>query len=372
VVSSVQQERRMNTTHTQRSVRLIAALALIAAGCLTSTDTGPTSPGPGSPNNNNPTPEHPTVPEVDAGAPAVVPDLMGVPAMDVQGAIAADTTWSGVINVKAAVTVGAGKTLTVQAGTVVTVTAGAGLTVMGSLKVMGTAQAQVLFNPTATSSTWNGIIIGSGGSGDIAYATIDTTTTSVTCSAGAVLCTVDHSLLNHFTAASMTFQAAGTLSYSKADNGGANADGLISTAPAGALVTVTNSIFHLIGHDALVVGSGDFTASFNRVAGDVKNGGTGLHCGMHIDTIGTVTIDHNDFYNDVYGMMLSNGSSTSKVTNNNFYDNQVQWGATGGNGVNPAADLTNNYWGGGPPPAIGGNSKTTPYASNLIGGTGPQ
>jgi hypothetical protein len=350
-------------------------LGLFASGCLSTFDSGnPNSGSPDMAGSTVPGPNDHSTPTPDAGgAPISQPDLLGVPPMDVTGGVTADTTWMGVINVKADVPVSAGVTLTVNPGTVINISAGFGITISGTLKVMGTTASPALFNPAVSGMAWKGITVASGGSATISNANIDTTTTPFTCAPGAALCKVDHTNMVHYTGVGAALAAATTLDHVRVEFGGS--DGIGENAPAGTLVTITNSIFHTTGGDAIVVTSGDLTFSYNKVYGDVKGGGPGLHCANHFAGAGTVLADHNDFYQTSYGLMVSGLSATSKISNNNFYDDGIYWGPSlsgASAGVNPAVDFTNNYWAGAAPPAIMGNSKTTPYMTAMIAGTGPQ
>ena len=77
--------------------------------------------------------------------------LDGTPQTIVSGALAGDTTWSGVIHVTGDVTVPVGATLTIQAGTLVLIdgvtsgTAGFDIDVLGSVQSLGTVFAPVTF-----------------------------------------------------------------------------------------------------------------------------------------------------------------------------------------------------------------------------------
>jgi hypothetical protein len=349
----------------------VAGIWFALSGCLTGVAPSPIPSGSAdmaqAPNPNDhsqPTPD-------GGGPPILMPDLMGVPPMTAPGTISTDTTWMGAVNVTTDVTVAAGATLTVNPGTVVNVAQGFAITVSGVLRVLGTQAAPVVWNPQVSGQAWKGVTVAQGGSATISYANIDTTNTPFTCAQGALSCKVDHANMVHYTGVGAMLSAQATLDYVNVELGGS--DGILETAPTGAVVTITNSTFHTTGGDAIVVTTGDLTFNHNKVYGDVKNGGPGLHCANHFNgTAGTMLVDHNDFYNTTYGLMASGMGSASKIVSNNFYDNSIAWGEASSTGVNPAVDLTNNYWGGAAPPPITGNSKTTPYSTTLIAGTGPQ
>jgi hypothetical protein len=301
--------------------------------------------------------------------PTMNADLAGVPSIDVNpGPIAADTTWSNVVNVKGSVTVNAGVTLTIAAGAVVRVAGASGILVDGTLRVQGTSAQRVLLDGVTTAA-WTGVSVRSGGRADIAWATVNNTTVPVSCAAGTTLCKLDHTRLNKFTGYGMNIAAPATLTYLTVENGGA--DGVYATLTTGQTLTVTDSIFRTTGGDALVMnGTGNYIVDHNTISA-VNPGTIGQHCACHFNGTGTYTVTANNFDSSSVGFMASGMSATSAVTGNNFYSNTYSESQTGV-GVNAAADLTNNWWAGMPPPAILGNSKTMPYAQNVIPGTGPR
>ena len=229
------------------------------------------------------------------------------------------------------VDVAAGATLTVAAGTPVLVAAGKSISIAGSLKVQGTAASMARFDPAVANGEWGGITIKSGGSGDLAYAAITYTNVPLTCSAGALLCTADHSNFQHYSGIGMSISAKATFSHVLVENGGG--DGITCSTPAGQGVTITDSIFHLTGGDSIVVnGAGDLTFQYNHVYG---NGGattamSGQHCACHFNSTGTFLVDHNTFELSQVGFMASEMNAQSKVNNNNFLNNpEAKWSPAG-------------------------------------------
>ncbi len=295
-------------------------------------------------------------------------DLAGLPTMDVMGPIAANATWNNVINLKATTTINAGVTVTVAAGSLISAASGASLIVNGTLKVQGTAAQGVKLEP-ATTSSWGGILAKSGGSVDLAYASITNTVVPLGCEAGATLCKADHVAISKFTGYGMDIKSAATLSYVKVEQGGS--DGIYASTVAGQTVSISDSTFRTTGGDALVLnGAGNFTITHNTVSAVVA-GTTGQHCACHFDATGTYNVTFNTFDSSTVGFMASKMAAASVVNNNNFISNTYSASETGV-GVNAGVDLKNNYWGGGPPPAILGNSNTMPYSTTPIAGTGPR
>ncbi len=328
-------------------MRNLVVLAWALAGCLGSTfEATPDGGGGGNPDL------------AQGGGGGGGPDLAGQTGSDVSGPIMTDSTWSGLINVTASVTVTSGVTLTVAA-------------VAGALRVQGTAASGVKLQPIQQGGSWGGISVTSGGSLDLAYATLDQGLTPISCAQGALLCKADHTALTNYTGVGMLISAPATFTYCRVEKGGS--DGISVNAAAAELVIVTDSSFHATGGDAIVVNGGNLTFQHNTVYGDMTGTTpTGQHCACHFASAGTFLVDHNDFYNSAYGLMASDMSATSKINQNNFYSDTNLWGTADGNGVNALADLTNDYWGGGPPPLITGNINTTPYSTTKIAGTGPR
>jgi hypothetical protein len=293
------------------------------------------------------------------------------------GAIAADETWSGAIDVTGDVTVNTGVTLTVAEGALVQVAAGKAILVNGTIKVTGSAAMPVSFKPVQMGTTWNGIEIHAGGSGNIVYADFASPTTGFTCATGAAACVADHVKVHDYSAIGISVSSAATLSYLTVEKGGSG--GLFINAGTADTVKVTDSLFHLTGGDAVIGDGGNLTLQYSKAYGD--GGATpGVHCACHFASTGTMLIDHNDFNGSTYGFMAGGMNATSKVNNNNFTGDANAYGTSGAN-VNAMADLSQNYWGGATSPVIGGNTTNQKNAQGLpanaffaapVAGTGPR
>lgn len=299
---------------------------------------------------------------------------------DKSGTLSADETWTGAINVTGDVTVASGVTLTVADGALVQVAAGKAIIVQGSIKIEGTAATGVTFTPNPTPGTWNGIQVQMGGSAAISYAQLKYPTTGLSCAAGAASCAMDHSKVLNFSSTGLLMQTKATLDHVTVDTGGSG--GIVINAAAGETVTITDSIFHHTGGDAVIGNSGNLTLQYSHVYGDMTGGSAGVHCAMHIATTGVVLADHNILEDVNYGMMASNTDATSKINLNNFlgYGTASSAGGGGpyspasGTTINPGVDLTNNYWNGDQPPTNTGTTKvTTTYtgAGNMVPNCGP-
>ncbi len=336
-------------------------LCLVLAGCLSQSYTAP----PGGPG-----PDPGSVDMAGPGNPGAS-DLAGPQgAPGVSGTLSADTTWTGDVAVSGDVTVPSGVTLTVAAGANVTFAGAANVIIGGKMSIQGTSASPVTLTAANQASAWGGLTVQSGGSLDSAYATLSYTVTPLTTFAGATLTQLDHTQLLHYTGVGAQIAAPATFTYVRVEFGGS--DGITVNAGPNDLVTITDSTFHMTGGDATVVNAGNLTFNHNAAYGDTPGGALGVHCACHYASTGTYLVDHNDFYNASYGFMASNMGAASKVNENNFYANGLEWGSADGNPVNAGVDLTNNYWGGGAPPTIQGNSRTTPYSTTKITGTGPR
>lgn len=300
----------------------------------------------------------------------------GAVGTDKSGTLSADETWTGAINVSGDVTVASGVTLTVADGALVQVAAGKAIIVQGSIKVLGTAAGGVTFSPSATPGTWNGIQVQSGGSAAISYAQLKYPTTGLSCAAGSASCAMDHSKVLNFASTGLLMQASATLDHVTVDTGGSG--GILVSAAAGQTVTITDSIVHRTGGDAVIADSGNMTLQYSHVYGDMVGGNAGVHCAMHIATTGIVVADHNILEDANYGLMASNMDATSKLNLNNFvgYGTGTNGGAytpSGATTLDPGVDLTNNYWNGQAPPTNTGTTKvTTTYQTAQVPGCGPR
>jgi hypothetical protein len=295
----------------------------------------------------------------------------------VSGTISADATWTGVVEVSDSVTVASGVTLTIADGALIKVATGKGIIVNGTLKLAGSAAVGVKLQPDPMPGSWDGIQIMQGGSLAGSYAELDYSSTAVTCATGAAACAADHLSVMNFSSLGMMISSSATFDHLTLESGGGG--GLYVSAGASDLVKVTNSIFHATGGDAVTADSGNFTFQFNHSYG---NGGATplVHCASHLDTTGTLLVDHNDFDDATYGFMASNMNPQSKVNYNNYSGNAFAYGPASG-AIDAGADLSKNYWGSATPPTIMGNTTNQKSAQGMpvdafyttpVTGTGPQ
>jgi hypothetical protein len=293
------------------------------------------------------------------------------------GPLTADETWSGAITMSGDVTVNAGVTLTIADGTLIQVAAGKALIVAGTLKVQGaSANPGVSFAPNPTPGTWDGIQVQSGGAATISYAQLNYATTGLSCATGAATCAIDHSKITNYSSVGLSIQVTAKIDHTTVDTGGSG--GIVVQGGTSDTITITDSIFHHTGGDAVIVDSGNMTMQYSHVYGDAAGGGAGVHCATHIATMGVILEDHNIFEDANYGLMASNMAATSKINLNNFigYGSGATGGAyssASGSPITAGVDLTNNYWNGQAPPTNTGTTLVqTTYQNAQVPGCGPR
>ena len=187
---------------------------------------------------------------------------------------------------------------------------------------------------------------------------------------------MDHSKITNFSCLGMSIQVTATLDHVTVDTGGSG--GIVISGGANDTVTITDSIFHKTGGDAVIADSGNMTLQYSHMYGDAVGGNAGVHCATHIATTGVVLADHNILEDANYGLMASNMAATSKLNLNNFigYGSGSTGGAyasASGTMINAGVNLTNNYWNGQAPPTNTGTTKTTTtYMSAQVPGCGPR
>ena len=346
---------------------LIALFSFPMIGCLPPLNDG----SPGSTPDGGST----TTPKGDmAGPGGQGADQGGTPGTGVSGTITTDTTWSGLTNVSGAVTVASGATLTISAGSLVSIAAGADIHIQGSLVAAGTSASPVLFQSVQQGTAWGSLLVESGGSIDLTYADIEYANVPISCATGAVKCTADHTKLEHFSGQGMMIATSATFTHMDVELGGS--DGISFQGTAGQTVTITDSIFHATGGDAIVAdGAGNLTFQYNHVYGNgdgTNQTPTGQHCACHFDSSGTFTVDHNLFEKSSVGFMASQMNAQSHVNMNNFETNQALASPASG-APSSLADLKNNYWGTATCPAsINGNTTSATCSTTEIAGTGPR
>jgi hypothetical protein len=302
----------------------------------------------------------------------------------VSGAITSDATWSGLITVSDDVTVDPGATLTIADGALVQVATGKRLTIRGALKVAGSATAGVKLAPNPTPGNWGGIAVDSGGSLDLAFAEIDFAETGLICSGGAAQCKADHVKILHYSSSGLSIQSSASFSHLTVDADGLGGGGIEMSAGAGDTVTITDSVFHATGGDAVVCTSGNLTLQYSHVSGNAAGGNSGVHCALHLKTTGIAKVDHNQLENSNYGLMAEGLSPLSVIEHNNFVGYGTPsstplpggaWSPVGAGDL-VGIDLTNNWWGdptgGVRPPPTDSRANLTPSAAAPVSPVGPR
>lgn len=220
--------------------------------------------------------------------------------------IAADTTWTGTMNVTATTTVDAGAKLTIAAGTTVKFGSSGALVVKGSLDVLGTKAQVVSLVPATTGDHFIGITVSAGGKVTMTYAV----------------------------------QTGGAI-----------------TVDGGSL-TVTDTRMSHASHDLLVVNDGKVDVSYSSIGMDPDGGADTTHCDMHFGGSGsTIKVTHSNISTSVYGLMLYGGNNVD-LTLNNWSNNSFTQVATLP-GV--SADLSGGWFDKGAPAATGDGGATLTY-----------
>jgi len=193
----------------------------------------------------------------------------------VSGKISSDTTWSGTIDVTAAVTIEAGVTVTVDAGT--TIEGGSSIAIDGTLDIEGTSAAKVNVGPAGSAANWAGFTIPSGGT-----------------------------LTAHY-----MVETGGTVVMND-----------------GSTVTIIDSQLSHAFHDLVVVEGGTLDIEYSAIG--VESGQTDTtHCDTHFDAATAITITHTNLSSSVYGSMFYAGSSVD-WTYDNWFDNATDVAITPG------------------------------------------
>jgi hypothetical protein len=320
------------------------ALAVFAGGCLTTQYSGDPNMGTGADGGSGGFGS-----EHDGGGGGPVGNNGPT------SSITSNQSWSGLVNIMQNTSIEAGATVDVAAGTLINVATGAAITVKGTLTVNGTDGSHVIFNPMQQGASWGGVVVASGGSLQLNYADLNYTQTPLSSNAGAASVNVSHAQFLHYTGMGSQIASNATFDHLRVEFG--SGEGFAVNGAAGTLVTVTDSVIHQTGGDALIVnGAGDFTFQYNHVYG---NGGnttqlSGQHCACHFSSTGTFTVDHNILEKSQVGFMAGGMNAQSKVMYNNFVSNpEAVYSGLGA--ISAGADLSHNFWDGSPP-AISGNT----------------
>jgi hypothetical protein len=296
--------------------------------------------------------------DVGGGAPSGGGGDPGGPG-DLRGTLAGGTQ-SGSLHLAEDATIPAGTTVTFAAGSSFAGAAGKHLTVQGTLVVDGTADATVSMVADDDGDPWGGIIVASGGSATIHYATGTGVDELMDCQAGATTCALDHL---DFTDVGGVVKAASiaTLAASRV-NGMEN--GAVTVTRGGSL-TVSDTELMQSSHDLVTASGGALRVEYSAIGGTT---GTFEHCNFHIGSADSLVITHTNIVTGVYGMMIGDVASPS-ITYNNWEGNTTDVSPVG----DPTgADFTHNYWAKGAPGSLGPEYDFSSAETGPVADAGPR
>lgn len=190
----------------------------------------------------------------------------------ISGTIAADATWTGVVNITAQTVIAAGVTVTVEPGATINFKAGGvGVNVAGILDVQGTKAAPVTIGPEVAGGFHGGFTVPTGGELRLTYAV---------------------------------------------QKGG----GIMTTG--GNAVVVDTKMSHASG-DFIVMGGGSLDVQYSQIGLDADQVGDTTHCDLHFGGTGnTIKVTRSNISTTPYGLMFYGGTGAD-FTNNNWYGNQI-------------------------------------------------
>jgi len=234
--------------------------------------------------------------------------------------------------------------------------------VEGTLVVDGTADATVSMIQDDGATSWGGVVVQSGGSATIRYATGTKVDILMDCQAGAALCLLERI---DFQGVSKIVTAAGTATL-KESSIVDMANGAVSVSGDGNL-TVQDTVLNTSTHDMVVASGGTLLVEYSDLGGTAD---TYEHCLFHIGSADAVTIRYNNISTGVYGMMIG-GISGALVNHNNFEGNGSDTDVSEvGTVVN--ANFTENYWSQGAPTQLGPQYDFDPDTGAHIAEAGPR
>lgn len=310
---------------------------------------------PGSISGGNPDPDPIVDPDTDPD-----PDPNGT--LKISGDVTEGATWSGAIELTGNATIKPGAAITITAGASFKAAAGATLRVEGTLSVEGTEASPVTINPLADTA-WPGIVVESGGSATLTYATGTKVATLLYCHTGALACNLSSV---EFTGLGSAMIAESPATIDKSHLIGMANGGI--TVNAGGDLTITDSYIMTSTHDLIVQSRGSKLTIDHSEIGDTQ--GSYDHCGLHVGGGDALTITNSNIISSVYGMMLYTTNTNVTIQYNNFSDNDINIDVLAGAPAIPA-DLRFNYWAGGAP-ALGTGYDTSAASATLLTEAGPR
>lgn len=279
----------------KRFAQVVLAVSLVSslAACQKADDGG----GGGGSNNM----------QADATLPAMT--------TDVNSDVTANTTWSGLVKIHAAITVASGVTLTVDPGTVIQLDASAGITVNGTVMINGAKGNVVTIGPATGNKYWRSWTV-----------------------------------------------TTGTLNMSYVEQTG----GAFSISGTGKVIA-RDSEFSNAGSsvDMFVASGGTLDLQYSWL-GEPEGTTDTTHCNMHFQgsTFTSLTISHSNVSTAAFGIMLYGGDVD--LTYNNWFGNStdVDRQLTG------KGDLSNGYFKKGNPTSA--SLTTNNMATAMVADAGPR
>ena len=228
----------------------------------------------------------------------------------ISGVISTNTTWSGAIYVKGAITVDAGATLTILPGTSVYFEKNAGLYVNGVLNALGNNTSPIVFtNSTATAAGfWTGIVVNATHSGsvcNIQYAMISYSVVGIylnyTLSNYASSAAIDHVIINSTLYGVEAYGVIHELKVTNATISNASEDGALIDAHildipnyAGNIIIENNTVYQSV--DGIICNINSTSSGVNTISGvnlNIKNNRVFNNVGTGMAVISVSEQDNN-------------------------------------------------------------------------------
>lgn len=215
--------------------------------------------------------------------------------------IAADTTWSGTVNITGSLTINAGVTVSVMPATIVNIKAGVGVNIAGTLDVLGTKAEPVTIAPAAAGEFHSGFTVPTGGELHLTYA--------------------------------------------KQTGGGITL--------AGGKAIILDTYMAKASGDFLIMSGGNLDMQYSQVGMNVGETDT-THCDMHFGGAGNIIkVTNSNISTTPYGLMFYGGTNAN-FTNNNWFGNTKDVDTSPG----VQGDFTGSWFEDAAPPPAGSGGAT--------------
>jgi hypothetical protein len=213
--------------------------------------------------------------------------------------------------------------------------------------------------PMTGATTWDGIVVESGGAASIHHVSGTKVTTLLTCKTGALASVIDEATFNQL---GQALDASAQVAVTKSTFTNLSTNAIV--VKVGGNVTVTDCVIWGAPGDLVIVNGGQLDISYC----DLGLSTSSQHGDIFVSSSSGLSISYCNISSAVDGISIG-GTSSSQVQYNNFLNNDIDVVDLGSNS---GICLCYDYWDSGEPVGLGGGFSISTSSPSLIATAGPR